>query len=176
MLNTTRNKGCEFTLVLQTVSTDKGIPALNDYVENIENDVSEIKFFLSQIYKAFTIYKDKKEEFKAEAQKLNDVIEELKERETKYKLEIENLNKTIQSILNKEKNHTDQIKLLEKKLIENTEKVIAVPKSRKNPQQTTSNVAQMNSPNIFYEKRPYYNELNVSKVIDPFRNLRAFNQ
>jgi chromosome segregation ATPase len=162
-------------LVLQTVSNDKGIPALSNYVENIENDVSEIKFFLSQIYKAFTIYKDKKEEFKAEAQKLNDVIEELKEKETKYKQEIENLNKTIQTILNKEVKYTEQIKLLEKKLVENTEKVSTAPKSRKTPQQPSYNVAQMNSPDIFYEKRPYYNDLNVSKVVDPFRNFRAVN-
>jgi chromosome segregation ATPase len=163
---------------LKAVANEQRGVSLNDYVESIESEVSEIKFFISQIYKAFTIYKDKKEEYKAEVQKLNDVINDLKEKEIKYKQEIENLNKTMQD---KEKKYADQInqinqiKQLEKRLIENTERGLVSPRNRKNPQQAKANIPQLNSPDIFYEKRPYYNELNVSKIVDPFKLYRAVN-
>jgi chromosome segregation ATPase len=160
---------------LNAVTKDKSSVTLTDYVESIENEVSEIKFFLSQIYKAFTIYKDKKEEFKAEVQKLNEIIDNFKVRESKYTHEIENLNKTLQSLQEKEKKYNEQIKQLENRLIEKTEKTMAPPRNRKNQQQFQPNVPQVSSPDVFYEKRPYYNELNVSKVINPFQNFRTVN-
>jgi chromosome segregation ATPase len=175
-------------VVLKTYTDEREVgntkEHLSEYVENIENDVSEIKFFLSQIYKAFTIYKDKKEEFKAEVNSLNEVIADYKDREQKYQQEIETLNKTINSIRDKEKKHFEQIKQLEKTLIEYSEKQAhsqnfilnernALPRNNRNSTPPSPNTAHINSPNIFYEKRPYYNELNVSKVIDPFKSYRA---
>ncbi|HJV16511.1 MAG TPA: hypothetical protein VJ546_03860, partial [Bacillales bacterium] len=104
--------------------------------------------------------------------KLNDVINALKEKEIKYKQEIDNLNKTIQD---KEKKYNEQIKQLEKNFIEKSERIMTSSRSRRTPQSAPTKVAKLNSPDIFYEKRPYYNELNVSKVIDPFGLNRAIN-
>jgi chromosome segregation ATPase len=161
---------------LKAYANDPEVATLSDYIENIESDVSEMKFFLSQIYKAFTIYKDKKEEYNAEIQKLNEVITELYDKEAKYKKEIESLNSTIQSIRDRELKYTEQIKQLEKRLAEHAEKLsqsqnyMQPQRNRRSPQQAPVNSPQVHSPDIFYEKRPYYNDLNVTKVINPFKN------